>query len=487
MLLTCHVMLCHAMLLTCHVMSCHAILLTCQWVEELTTKLHEHRGKGYVPGQDKGRGRGKGRGKGSEREPGFTVVMFYGEDRHKRFTARQLRRADVVVTSYGVLLTEARRRNNNNNSSSSGGGTTAHSASSVQGLQPPLSVHPTPPPVSAVGVLGVVWRRVVLDEAHTIKNPLTEVAHACCMIQAARRWCLTGTPIQNSLDDLYSLVRFLGHEPWDNLRWWKKLVSEPQVGKRPDPPSSTNIYLKTHILILTSCLPETKTGPQHTYSSHPLFIPSHHTISSHNILSLFLSFYPGGEGRPGHLRPAGTAHRGHAAAHQMRQRRERTSHRAAASARLPLGLRETQRGGEGVPRGHQKPVASGVPRHGQPPYLHTFNPSLNPLFQPTFSIHPLNPPSQSTLTHPLNPPSQSTLTHPLNPPSIHPHTPSQSTLNPPSRRHGQAWHRQRGGAAGGEGLGGWGQQHGAPVHAADADATGVCASLPRAGEGSIPE
>jgi hypothetical protein len=36
------------------------------------------------------------------------------------------------------------------------------------------------------------WKRVVLDEAHTIKNDNTEVARACCLVQSERRWCLTG-------------------------------------------------------------------------------------------------------------------------------------------------------------------------------------------------------------------------------------------------------------------------------------------------------
>ncbi|KAF5749845.1 hypothetical protein HS088_TW03G00171 [Tripterygium wilfordii] len=60
----------------------------------------------------------------------------------------------------------------------------------------------------------VGWSRVVLDEAQTIKNHRTQVARACCSLRAKRRWCLSGTPIQNTIDDLYSYFRFLRYDPY---------------------------------------------------------------------------------------------------------------------------------------------------------------------------------------------------------------------------------------------------------------------------------
>ncbi|XRM43510.1 hypothetical protein ABZX51_006684 [Aspergillus tubingensis] len=51
--------------------------------------------------------------------------------------------------------------------------------------------------------------RIVLDEAHNIKSRFTRIHEAACNISADRRWCLTGTPIQNDLDDLGALVSFL--------------------------------------------------------------------------------------------------------------------------------------------------------------------------------------------------------------------------------------------------------------------------------------
>ncbi|UKZ73735.1 hypothetical protein TrVFT333_001385 [Trichoderma virens FT-333] len=53
------------------------------------------------------------------------------------------------------------------------------------------------------------WRRVVLDEGHTIRNVKTKAALAACELKAQSRWVLTGTPIVNSAKDLQSLVKFL--------------------------------------------------------------------------------------------------------------------------------------------------------------------------------------------------------------------------------------------------------------------------------------
>ncbi|KAJ6851803.1 helicase-like transcription factor CHR28 isoform X3 [Iris pallida] len=60
----------------------------------------------------------------------------------------------------------------------------------------------------------VRWFRIILDEAQNIKNHRTQVARACSGLRARSRWCLSGTPIQNSIDDLYSYFRFLKYYPY---------------------------------------------------------------------------------------------------------------------------------------------------------------------------------------------------------------------------------------------------------------------------------
>ena len=53
------------------------------------------------------------------------------------------------------------------------------------------------------------WAYVVLDEAQFIKNPASQTARAACKVPARHRLCLTGTPVENRLDELWSLFRFL--------------------------------------------------------------------------------------------------------------------------------------------------------------------------------------------------------------------------------------------------------------------------------------
>lgn len=58
------------------------------------------------------------------------------------------------------------------------------------------------------------FRRVVLDEAHNIKGQSTGAAKACYALKADHRWCLSGTPLQNRIGELISLLKFLEITPF---------------------------------------------------------------------------------------------------------------------------------------------------------------------------------------------------------------------------------------------------------------------------------
>ncbi|KAI9654108.1 MAG: hypothetical protein M1821_006819 [Bathelium mastoideum] len=97
---------------------------------------------------------------------------------------------DVVLTTYGTVVTDFRR-----------GG----------------------------GVLDCFhWYRLVLDEAHVIRNWSTKQYNAVTGLSASIRWCLTGTPIQNTLYDLESLLKFLQVPHFDNGGSFRKYI----IGKQ---------------------------------------------------------------------------------------------------------------------------------------------------------------------------------------------------------------------------------------------------------------
>jgi len=97
--------------------------------------------------------------------PAQRTLVIAGQDRAPLF--RQIAQADLVITSYALLRRDAER------------------------------------------FRGVAFSTVILDEAHDIKNPDSQIARVARSLVAEHRFVLTGTPIENSLRDLWSLMHFL--------------------------------------------------------------------------------------------------------------------------------------------------------------------------------------------------------------------------------------------------------------------------------------
>lgn len=126
---------------------------------------------------------------------------------------------NVVVTSYGTLLSEHGRLMD-----------FLSKGNTKQQQQEGVNWYDSAD-LTYFGLYGVKFLRVVLDEAHMIRNRNSKTSKACNDLRSSRRWVLTGTPIVNKLEDLYSIVKFLGVQPWNNFSFWRAFISAPFESK----------------------------------------------------------------------------------------------------------------------------------------------------------------------------------------------------------------------------------------------------------------
>ena len=61
----------------------------------------------------------------------------------------------------------------------------------------------------------------------SIKETGTVGSRASCDLMADRRLCLTGTPVQNKLDDVFALIKFLRLRPFDDKNTWTEFIGTP--------------------------------------------------------------------------------------------------------------------------------------------------------------------------------------------------------------------------------------------------------------------
>ncbi|CAK9438671.1 uncharacterized protein LODBEIA_P28950 [Lodderomyces beijingensis] len=115
------------------------------------------------------------------------VLLFHGNTRVNK--SSELEKYDVILTSYSVLESSFRKQ-------------MYGFRRKGQLVKEKSALHSTP------------FYRVVLDEAHNIKDRTSNTARAANHLNTRKRWCLTGTPLQNRIGEIYSLIRYMKMDPF---------------------------------------------------------------------------------------------------------------------------------------------------------------------------------------------------------------------------------------------------------------------------------
>ncbi|KAK2969852.1 hypothetical protein RJ640_030161 [Escallonia rubra] len=194
----------------------------------------------------------------------LSILIYHGSNRTK--DPVELAKFDVVLTTYAIVSMEVPKQpladEINNETEKQNHGLSMGLSSSKKRKYPPSSTSRSYKGKKGMDselfeavarpLAKVEWFRVVLDEAQSIKNHRTQTARACWGLRAKRRWCLSGTPVQNSIDDLYSYFRFLKYEPYAAYKSFCSTIKAP-IQKSP-----TKGYRKLQAVLKTFMLRRTK-------------------------------------------------------------------------------------------------------------------------------------------------------------------------------------------------------------------------------------
>ncbi|MCJ1402420.1 hypothetical protein MMC11_005640 [Xylographa trunciseda] len=133
-------------------------------------------------------------------QPGtLSYYIYHGNSRCQ--DVDELAEYDVVITTYSIVSSEFNGRSKKRDGS-------------------PL--------------LQTNFFRIVLDEAHMIREQSTRQFQAICTLAAQRRWAVTGTPVQNRLDDLGALIKFLRFKPFDEKGGFTQFILAPFKNADPE-------------------------------------------------------------------------------------------------------------------------------------------------------------------------------------------------------------------------------------------------------------
>ncbi|KAG0727378.1 E3 ubiquitin-protein ligase SHPRH [Chionoecetes opilio] len=122
-----------------------------------------------------------------------------------------LARFNIVITTYETLSRELNYVDLPHSNSQAG-----------RRFRHPKRFMATPSPLPCVE-----WWRVCLDEAQMVECTTNKTAEMALRLAAVNRWCVTGTPVQKTVNELQGLLMFLGVDPYCVPRWWGRCLYTP--------------------------------------------------------------------------------------------------------------------------------------------------------------------------------------------------------------------------------------------------------------------
>ncbi|RAR12268.1 swi snf family dna-dependent atpase [Stemphylium lycopersici] len=203
----------------------------------------------------------------------LSVYLYHGSGKNVDFA--RLREYDVVLTTFGCLTSEFKQKESRKES--------------MLYEQESHNPHMQRKAKDKLALLGpeCMWYRIIIDEAHNIKNRNAKSSKACADLMARHRLCMTGTPMMNSIDELYPLVRFLKVEPY--CEWTKFSVEIARPVKNTNPSSRTKAMNRIRILLRSLMLrrqkdskvdgqPVSNIPPKHTMVDNVDFDDEEHEL-----------------------------------------------------------------------------------------------------------------------------------------------------------------------------------------------------------------
>ncbi|KAJ3705496.1 hypothetical protein LUZ61_009201 [Rhynchospora tenuis] len=148
----------------------------------------------------------------------------------------------------------------------------------------------------------VRWERIIIDEAHdSIKSRTSNTAKAVFALESEYKWALSGTPLQNNVGELYSLIRFLqivpysyffckdcdcrvldysssytcddcGHSSSRHFCWWNKYISRPMQSSSAGKAGQRAMLLLREKVLKSTLLRRTKEGRLADFAYPPKYI-----------------------------------------------------------------------------------------------------------------------------------------------------------------------------------------------------------------------